>query len=1774
MRFRSGVLAWGIRSVLLCLVLIGSSLAASGQASFPNCTWKCNAKNVGVELFWVETLPGTCSAGEPTEFDIYVKINNGSSSDLHAAMVLADVYVDGGYSGSLEVCLGDLPPGITQIWVDAVYVDCSTHFELRNVIISWEPKPSDCADTPNCSARSTQCWSTGRFVVETHFLLVDFETDIEVCVGGEIAFHDLTVGGATPYAYSWDFGDGETSDEAKPLHTYAESGTYVVTLEVTDKNGVRNEATREVVVRPLPEAEASNGGPYGPGETIELFADGGSDYLWEGPHGFRSEEANPTRPNATAEDGGEYTVYVKSSEGCVSEAFTVVEILANADPAAEDGHTSLDEDSEADLQLSASDPDGDDLVFALLAGPSHGSIESFDPATGTLTYVPDPDYFGEDSFTFEVCDPDGACDTATFVLLVTSVDDPPVARDDAVTVPEDGAVDVALVGIDPDGNDLEYAIHEGPSHGSIEDFDPTTGTLTYVPNPNYAGSDSFTFEVCDPDGACDNATVTIAVIPENDPPVAENQRRTAAEDTSTGFFSLAISDPDDAIADLECNCVSPPDHGTVERGPNHTVNYTPDPDYAGPDSFEYIVCDSHDECDTAVVEILVTNENDNPIVEADNVETLEDTPVDIEIAHDEPDGDDIVCLASQPSHGTLSESIAEVSGPYPTTSLLTYIPDRNYEGLDSFTIRCRDPYGGEDAVTVEITVLGVNDAPTAGDDRTSMSEDGEADLQLSASDPDGDDLVFALLAGPSHGSIESFDPATGTLTYVPDPDYFGEDSFTFEVCDPDGACDTATFVVDVRPVNDPPTAEDRSTSVPEDGEADLHLSASDPDGDDLVFALLAGPSHGSIESFDPATGTLTYVPDPDYFGEDSFTFEVCDPDGACDTATFVLLVTSVDDPPVARDDAVTVPEDGAVDVALVGIDPDGNDLEYAIHEGPSHGSIEDFDPTTGTLTYVPNPNYAGSDSFTFEVCDPDGACDNATVTIAVIPENDPPVAENQRRTAAEDTSTGFFSLAISDPDDAIADLECNCVSPPDHGTVERGPNHTVNYTPDPDYAGPDSFEYIVCDSHDECDTAVVEILVTNENDNPIVEADNVETLEDTPVDIEIAHDEPDGDDIVCLASQPSHGTLSESIAEVSGPYPTTSLLTYIPDRNYEGLDSFTIRCRDPYGGEDAVTVEITVLGVNDAPTAGDDRTSMSEDGEADLQLSASDPDGDDLVFALLAGPSHGSIESFDPATGTLTYVPDPDYFGEDSFTFEVCDPDGACDTATFVVDVRPVDDPPTALPLAVTAQEDLPQAIQLVGEDPDGDSLEFSLSGPPQHGDILSWDPDTGQVVYLADPGYSGPDSFFFEVCDGDGACALAVVSIDVEPINDPPNALPISQTVTAGTTSNLSLAASDPDGDRLRFEILDGPSFGEILNFDPDTGRMTYRAAADFAGPDEFTYRVCDNGGLCDESVVQIFAVLVGGGGGELGLALPRIVISEIAWSGTLASPDDEWIELLNLESAEVDLTGWTLRWRPANPRSVDDRIWSVVSLQGIVSAFSETEQWTLAEIPGTPTLYRLAWMDPGEAGYYLLERGDDGVVSAVANQIYASSGEGGRLRAFSDAGDVIELLDSNGRLADSANATPLHEPGWAAGNASEPRTMERLTAGATDTVDNWVSHSGVHTRATDRDGLPVFGTPGAQNSGGAFDPSSGLEPNAIQASLGDTVEFLVPGDRAASAVRFVLRHDGVALPFPAALAGVQMSDGTRIEWTPEPTAEGTYDLWIVTPDHGAYLARIAIVE
>jgi len=202
------------------------------------------------------------------------------------------------------------------------------------------------------------------------------------------------------------------------------------------------------------------------------------------------------------------------------------------------------------------------------------------------------------------------------------------------------------------------------------------------------------------------------------------------------------------------------------------------------------------------------------------------------------------------------------------------------------------------------------------------------------------------------------------VTYTPDPDSNGEDSFTFKANDGIDDSNIATVTVTVDPVNDAPEADPQTVTTDEDVPVDITLTGSDVDGDSLAFLVTSGPSHGTLGGSDDL---LTYTPDADYHGSDSFDFVVNDGTEDSAAATVTIDVGSVNDPPVASDDGYTTDEDTPLAVGAPGVlandtDTEGDALSALLAVAPSSGILDLS--ADGSFTYTPDPDFNGTDTFT------------------------------------------------------------------------------------------------------------------------------------------------------------------------------------------------------------------------------------------------------------------------------------------------------------------------------------------------------------------------------------------------------------------------------------------------------------------------------------------------------------------------------------------------------------------------------------------------------------------------------------------------------------------------------------------------------------------------------------------------------------------------------------------------------------------------------------------
>ncbi|MBL9037191.1 MAG: tandem-95 repeat protein, partial [Archangium sp.] len=927
------------------------------------------------------------------------------------------------------------------------------------------------------------------------------------------------------------------------------------------------------------------------------------------------------------------------------------------------------------------------------------------------------------------------------------------------------------------------------------------------PAANFHGADSFTFEASDGSASSNVVTVSLNVASVNDVPVAAAQSLSTTEDTAVSITLSASDDDHDA---LTYSVVSGPQHGSL-TGSGANLTYAPAANYHGPDSFTFKANDGQADSNVAVISLNIASVNDAPVASGQSLGTNEDTAVAVSLGLHDDDADSLSYeVISEPQHGSLSG----------TAPNLTYTPAANFHGADSFSFKANDGQADSNVAVISLNIASVNDAPVANAQTLTASEDAALAIELSGSDVEGDSLTFTVSVQPQHGTLSGSAP---NFTFTPAANFHGTDSFTFIAND--GALDSAPMTVSltIDSVNDAPVANAQSLTTDEDTAATITLAGSDTEGDALTFTVVAQPQHGTLTGTAP---NLSYTPATGYHGADSFSFQVND--GSTDSVAAVvsLTVSSVNDVPVADAQSVALDEDVAKAITLAGSDLDADALTFTVVAQPQHGSLSG---SGANLTYTPAANFHGADAFTFKANDGQADSNVATVSLSVASMNDAPVADAPALNATEDTA---LTVTLSGHDNDGDALQYRIVTAPAHGTLS-GSAPNLTYTPAANYAGTDTFSFVVTDGTTDSAPATLSISVSAVNDAPTVQAQSVMVDEDLATAFTLNGTDVDGDALTfVIVTQPQHGTLTG----------TAPNLTYTPNANASGTDTFSFHVKDGAETTDDVTVTLSVTAVNDAPVAEAHERSTNEDAELELTLAATDVEHDTLTFRVVAQPQHGTLTGTAPS---LRYLPAANFTGADTFTFVANDGQVDSAVATISITVTGVNDAPLASALSATTPEDAPLALVLSGTDVDNDALTFTVVGQPTRGTLSGVAPN---LTYTPAQDVIGGDSFTFIVSDGTVDSAPATVSIEVGPMNDAPVAQSGSATVNEDESVELTVMASDMDGDALSYRVVTAPAHGALSGTGP---RFTYTPAANFFGADSFTFQVSD--GQADSTVATI---------------------------------------------------------------------------------------------------------------------------------------------------------------------------------------------------------------------------------------------------------------------------------------------------------------------------------
>ena len=310
----------------------------------------------------------------------------------------------------------------------------------------------------------------------------------------------------------------------------------------------------------------------------------------------------------------------------------------------------------------------------------------------------------------------------------------------------------------------------------------------------------------------------------------------------------------------------------------------------------------------------------------------------------------------------------------------TYTPNPGYLGTDSFIFEASatDPNDGVTQTTTSIETItisqnpgyvinAVNETNAVGYER---SFSGTVVDNVTPSTLGGPITTYTKTSGPSHGTV-TFN-ADGTFSYQPNAGYSGPDSFTFSADDADANSDavSATVYLNVAPPPLVAHAYDSFGAIDAPVTVQPHVTEADLAAT-LTYAAGTSPNGTLVSNGD---GTFTFTPDAGFSGDTSATYTVTDSNGYVSTNTLTFHYSPGGIAPIgAYPDTYTIKQG---DTAYQGVsywetNTNGVAPVYAIvfDTAPSHGTISNFNPATGSYQYVADPGYLGPDSFAFTVTD-------------------------------------------------------------------------------------------------------------------------------------------------------------------------------------------------------------------------------------------------------------------------------------------------------------------------------------------------------------------------------------------------------------------------------------------------------------------------------------------------------------------------------------------------------------------------------------------------------------------------------------------------------------------------------------------------------------------------------------------------------------------------------------------------------------------------------------
>ena len=1233
--------------------------------------------------------------------------------------------------------------------------------------------------------------------------------------------------GASPYDVTVDVTDDGVPNEVTNIQFAWEVENTNRTPELTNPGAKSNAEAESISFTPTasdPDGDALTWSAENLPQGLGINSVSGEI---SGVISYTASQVSPYSVTITVQDNGSPVLQVQ-------ETFSWEVSDVNGQPLVTNpGDQSNAEGEEVSLLISGSDPDGDTLTWSASNLPDGLSIDSGSgEISGTVSFTASstspysvivyandngtPNLQGQTSFTWTINDANGAPEITT-----------PFDQSDS----EGDAVNLPVSATDPDGDELTYSAVNLPDGLSINsESGVISGTISYSAAGTSPYSVTVTAEDDDATPLQAEAHFSWTVAETNrapqvtDPPDQEN------DENEVVSLQIVASDPDGD--ELSYSASNLPDGLSIHESSgliSGTVSY------AAAEVLPYTVLvtvsDNGNPVMQEQISILwtITNVNRQPVLETlENQTSAEGQTISLSANADDPDGDDLTWSAlNLPDGLSIDEGSGLISGTisYSAAGTSPYSVTVSVEDNGSPVL--------QDELTFTWTVTETNRAPDV--DTPADQSDAEGDLismQITATDPDGNNLSYSASNLPDGLSIsESSGLISGTIAYTAhassafsvlvtvtddgNPALFSQVSFTWTVAD----------------TNQAPTITNPGTQTSEEGaEVSLQVSAEDLDGDNLTYSAINLPDGLNINTGSGLiSGTLTYTASLVSPYDVTLTVEDDGLPVLQDQVIFTWTVTDENGPPqIDNPSDQNSPEGALISLSITASDPENDTLTFSASNLPDGLSIDESSGLiSGTISYTAST--ASPYAVTLTVTDSGipAEQDETTFDWYVTDTNRNPQITNPGPQSSSEGALISLSITASDPDSDT--LTWSASNLPDGLSIDESSgliSGTISYTAHT--LSPYDCSVTVTDDGSPVlqDQESFTWTITDVNAAPqVADPPDQADAEGDTVSLQIAASDPDGDDLTYSAvNLPDGLSIGESSGLISGT------LSYAA--NASSPYTVTVTVTDNGSSPQFTQIEIgwSVSDTNRAPVLTNPGDLTDTEGDnINLQIEATDPDGNGLNFSGSGLPDGLSISTGGLISGTVS-----DTANESSpYSVQITVVDDGLpamqDQISFSWTIDAANQPPQVdTPDDQEDAEGETVSLQITATDPDEDVLTYSASGLP---DGLSINSETGLISgtlpYTAS--VSSPYEVTVTVSDDGTPSEQEQVSFKwvVNDTNRNPQVTnPGDQSSAEGAVISLQIEASDPDGNSLTYSasgLPDGLSINESSGL--ISGTISYSA-------------------------------------------------------------------------------------------------------------------------------------------------------------------------------------------------------------------------------------------------------------------------------------------------------------------------------------------------------------